>query len=555
MLFQPSADFAVRIIGDYNLIKEQCCGVTGIFNGVATQLIGPLGLRKPISDTTNIFSRNIVFDANPQNRLEGKGISGQVDWSFGFAKLTSITAYRNQVNQSNQDIDFTGADISSNKTANEISTFTQEFRLASEGTGPFSWLVGGFYQDETVDTGREIRFGKDIRAFADLLAGRTATNPGLITILEQLQSATNPTIVPGRTYFQAGQGIDDAYRLKQTSYSLFGQADFKVTPRLTVTGGLAYLHDRKAASSQVLLNDPFSSLDLNRALTESVPGSGQSFFPLATPSLAALAGCLFQKGYTPTGPNFPINLFGGGLGQQLPGPGSAPCPASPAKVNPFNLNALQFFYGDTANHAPVQFGNAGDAESGIYSGSKVTYAARLAYDLDFVNAYVSYSTGWKATAVNLSSDSRPANNGVGRIATPEEVTVYEAGLKGKFRGGFLNLAVFKQEIKGFQSNGFTGLGYALVNAGKQSVKGFEVDAAYRPLSWLSLTGAVTYLDGKYDSYTRAPCFAYDTVRCPLKRRHRANSLLARPFRHPPGRCARVERLRLRNDQPQLHRDS
>lgn len=498
ILFEPSADFSLRVIGDYALIKELCCGVTGIRNGPATLAIGGV-LGKPISNTSQIFSRNIVFDANPENRLLGKGLSGQIDWNIGFAKLTSITAYRNQVNQSNQDIDFTGADIASNKTANEISTFTQEFRLASDSDGPLNWLIGGFYQDEKLDTARDIRFGKDIRAFVNSLTG------GLVTTLEALQNATNPAIIPGRTYFQAGQGLIDAYKLKQRSYSIFGQADYKVTERLTLTGGLAYLNDRKAVTTNVILQDPFSALDLN-----NIPGLG--FIPLATPSVAPLVGCLLQKGFVPTSPNLPTGLFGGALGARLPGAGTAPCPASLPGVNPFNLNPVQFFYGDTANHGPVNFPNA--TESGIFSGSKVTYAARVAYDFDIINAYVSYSTGWKATAVNLSSDSRPPNNGVGRSAAPEEVTVYEAGLKGKFRGGFFNLAVFKQEIKGFQSNGFTGLGYALVNAGKQSVKGFEIDAAYRPAPWLALTGAVTYLDGKYDSFAAAPCFAYDTVNCP-----------------------------------------
>ena len=501
VLFQPSADFSLRVIGDYALIKEVCCGVTGIFNGPATLAIGGV-LGKPISNTSQIFSRNIVFDANPENRLVGKGLSGQIDWNIGFAKLTSITAYRNQVNQSNQDIDFTGADIATNKTANEISTFTQEFRLASEGNGPFSWLVGGFYQDEKVDTGRDIRFGKDIRPFANALTGG---NQGLIFLLESLQRATNPAIIPGGTYFQAGQGISDAYQLKQQSYSLFGQADFKVTERLTVTGGLAYLHDRKAVVTNVVLNDPFSSLNL-----DNVPGLGVLPFA-ALP--ASIQGCLVAlKGFVP-GATIPTNLFGGTLGARLPNATNVGSCASPAGINPFNLNGVQFFYGDTANHAPVNYPNA--TEDGIFSGSKLTYAARVAYDFDFVNAYVSYSTGWKATAVNLSSDSRPALNGVGRSAAPEEVTVYEAGLKAKFRGGFFNLAVFKQEIKGFQSNGFTGLGYALVNAGKQSVQGFEIDAAYRPAPWLALTGAVTYLDGKYDSFKGAPCFAYDTVRCPV----------------------------------------
>jgi iron complex outermembrane receptor protein len=121
-------------------------------------------------------------------------------------------------------------------------------------------------------------------------------------------------------------------------------------------------------------------------------------------------------------------------------------------------------------------------------GDKVTYAVRAAYDFGAVNAYVSYSTGWKAGAYNLSSDSRPPNaNGVGRTANPEDVSVYEVGLKANFPGGYANLAAFKQSIKGFQSNAYTGLGYSLVNAGEESVKGFEVDSAWRPIGWLNLT--------------------------------------------------------------------
>jgi len=500
VLFEPSSDFSIRIIGDYNLIKEVCCGVTSVLNGPATLAIKSLGFA--VSDTTKIFDRNVIFNTDPFNRVEGKGISGQVDWNVGFAKLTSITAYRNQINQSNQDIDFTGADIANNVTANNAKTFTQEFRLASTGDGPLSWLVGGFYQDEKLDTGRDIRFGKDTRAFVNILSG------GLITGLESLQAAVGtPGVVPGSTYFGAGQGIADNYKMKQRSYSLFGQVDYKVTNRLTLTGGVAYMNDRKAVVSNVVMNDKFSALNLENQ-------AGLAFIPFAGLP-ASLAGCLLQKGFNPasTGGKVPVNLFGASLGASLPGPGSAPCPASPAGTNPFALNALQFFYANTANHGPVNYPNA--SESGIFSGDKVTYAARIAYDLDFVNVYASYSTGWKASAINLSSDSRPPLNGVGRSANPEEVTVYEAGAKAKFRGGYFNLAVFKQSIKGFQSNAFTGLGYSLVNAGKESVRGFEIDAAYSPVRAIALTGAVTYLDPKYDSFTGAACVNYDTVRCPV----------------------------------------
>ncbi|CAN5356894.1 TonB-dependent receptor [soil metagenome] len=468
ILFQPSADFSLRVIADYNVIKEVCCGAETVFNGPATQAIGaPVafgGLGKPINDTTQTFARNLVYNTDPTNRLVGKGISGQIDWSLGFAKLTSITAYRDQVNQTTLDVDFTGADISNLTSANHIKTFTQEFRLASEGTGPFSWLVGGFYDHENLDTGRDILYGTDARAYINALTS------GAVTQLETLQSLVNPAIKPGKTYFQAGQGLSDHYKMTQTSFSLFGQAEYKITDRLTLTGGLSYLNDKKAAQSFVVLNDPFSALNLTN-VTEL------GFLPLTILNPAA-----------PAGAKIPTNLFAG-------------------------LNAVQFFYGDlkTQVHAPVNYPNAN--ESGILKGNRVTYAGRVAYDFGIVNAYVSYSTGWKAGAFNLSSDSRPPQNGIGRTAAPEKVTVYEAGLKAKFKGGFFNLAIFKQTIKDFQSNPFNGIGFDLINAGQESVRGFEVDAAYRPIPWLSLTGAVTYLDPKYDSFTGAACVSYDPTNC------------------------------------------
>jgi iron complex outermembrane receptor protein len=455
ILWEPSADFSIRVIGDYNKISETCCGVVSLLNGPATQLIGapaPTGLAKPVGNPATKFDRNVIFNTDPTNRLTGQGISGQIDWNTGFARLTSITAYRKQTNASVQDVDFTGADLANKIDGNDIKTFTQEVRLTSTGSGPFSWLVGAFYQNEKLRTGRDINYGTDIRAYVDRLSG------GNIRTLEFLQGLVTPSIVPGKTYFQAGNAIQDNYSLKQTSYSVFGQVDFKVTDRLTLTGGLAYLNDEKRAASFVVLNDPFSKLNLQNV-----------------PQLPFVG--------------VPANAFGA-------------------------LGALQFYYGNTPNHGPVNFPNA--TESGVLKGDKFTYAGRVAYDLGWLNAYASYSTGWKAGAYNLSSDGRPPNaNGVGRTANPENVTVYEVGLKAKFQGGFVNVAVFKQSIAGFQSNAFTGIGYSLVNAGKESVRGFEVDAAYKPVPWFALTGAVTYLDPKYDGFTGAPCVNYDTARCPL----------------------------------------
>ena len=475
-LWQPTDATSVRVIADYNKISEICCTVVSLLNGPATQFLGapaPYGLGRPVGNPAAKFDREITFNTDPANTLKGQGLSAQIDHDLGFAALTSITAYRKQTSESFQDIDFTGADIANNDLGNDIKTFTQEVRLASKGSGPFSWLVGGFYQNEKLSTGRTISYGSDIRAFGDGLSGPVpaallgALPPSLrpaltgrsnLYALEFLQSLVTPSIVPGKTYFAEGKAIDDYYSMDQTSFSLFSQADYQVTDRLTITGGLAYLSDKKEAKSDVVLYDKFSALNL-----QAVPQ-----FPLL---------------------GLPGNLYGA-------------------------LGALQFYYGNTANHAPINYPNA--TESGELSDHKLTYAVRAAYDFGAINAYVSYSTGWKAGAFNLSSDSRPPNaNGVGRTAAPEDVSVYEAGLKANFPGGYFNLAVFDQAIKGFQSNAFTGLGYSLVNAGEESVRGFEIDSAYRPTSWLSLTAAATYLDPTYDSFTGAACVNYDTVRCPV----------------------------------------
>ena len=146
-----------------------------------------------------------------------------------------------------------------------------------------------------------------------------------------------------------------------------------------------------------------------------------------------------------------------------------------------------------------------------------------------VNVYASYATGFKASSINLSRDSRPLlsdftpgqlgstilapsspirdaglatpNLSTGtRFAGPEEAEVYEIGLKGQWPGVGFNLALFDQTIKGFQNFAFTGLGFALQNAGQQSVQGFEIDVNVQPTDGLVLTFAATHLDPIFDDF-------------------------------------------------------
>ena len=87
-----------------------------------------------------------------------------------------------------------------------------------------------------------------------------------------------------------------------------------------------------------------------------------------------------------------------------------------------------------------------------------------------------------------------------RYAGPEEARVIELGAKFAYDAFAFNVAYFDQVIEGFQSNVFTGTGFALANAGKQSTKGLEVDASWNVTDNLLLTFAGTFQDPIYDEF-------------------------------------------------------
>ena len=87
-----------------------------------------------------------------------------------------------------------------------------------------------------------------------------------------------------------------------------------------------------------------------------------------------------------------------------------------------------------------------------------------------------------------------------RYAESEKSAVAELGRKSQWHGGAANIAGFYQEIKGFQSNVFTGTGFALSNAGKQSTWGVEFEGRQELFPGFTANLGVTWLDPKYDDF-------------------------------------------------------
>jgi iron complex outermembrane recepter protein len=502
LLIEPTPDIKIRLIGDYAKIDEVCCQTSNLVVGPLTAgAITAVGGQFP----SDFFSFDNFLNVVPVNENENYGFSGQLDWSFGDLTLTSITAYRELTNAFIQDIDFTSADIAAEGRDQGVDTFTQELRLTSDFDGPINFLLGGYYFDESITQDSFLTIGDDFRNFAAFQAGSpllppTATGAQRIAVGNQVLAGAEAGLgLPVGSILTGDFLTRERFALDNQSWSIFGTVDFEPLEGLVFTAGFNYTDDKKDFAVELDALDPLANINLvDRFITLASGGTVTNRAQFQALPTANQQGLLAVA--------------------------TTPCPPGVmAGCNPFlGLSPLQF-------QTPVpDVPNA--VENGRTRDDELTYLLRVAYQVsNEVNVYASYATGFKASSINLSRDSRPLltdftpgprgstfaapaspiiNAGLAtpnlttgtRFAGPEEAQVYEIGVKAQWPGFGFNLALFDQTIEGFQSFAFTGLGFALQNAGQQSVKGFEFDSTISPDDSLVLTFAATYLDPVFDSF-------------------------------------------------------
>ena len=507
LLFDDGGSFRARVIADYDKIDENCCAVVNLQNGIATPVVFALGGQ--VNAPADRFDNVVYNNFNSTNDIENYGVSAQFDLDVSDAfTLTSITAYRKTDAVTVQDSDFTSADlIYPNFQDLDIGTFTQELRLTGEIGDRVDLLLGAFYISEDIDQLNQLIYASQFRTYADILVQQLSGGALSLPTLEAVFGAADGVNYAGQ-FLASGQGFNEEYRLESEAFSLFGQVDFELADGLVLTLGGNYTDDSKTYVTNAVSSDVFSSIDLD------------------APQYAGFRGQL---------------LFGGALAQGVGTAAGLGRPATPAEIaafagaNPAAFAAIQAgataYAGANANNpaanplAPLRalqfmppFVNVPNAvEGNKVNDDNFSYTIRLAYDLsDVINVYVSYATGYKASSINLSRDSRPTaadraaligaglgvnNLSVGsRFAGPEESRVIEGGIKANWGNVSANLAVFDQEIEGFQSNIFTGSGFVLLNAGKQSTFGVEFEGQATIADALTLNLGITYLDPVYDDF-------------------------------------------------------
>ncbi len=291
-LFEPTDALSVRLIADYTFRTEECCAATYVDPSV-NQFIGDLNTPSTAGVASTATSNNIInvlrdmgqplaafnqgfgrtVSVSPNREFSGKtkdyGFSGQVDYDFGGATLTSITAYRQYRSGQASDTDYGEVDIlyraPSDDAYRQFHTFTQELRLQGEAfDGKLDWLVGGFFANEKLTVRDNLRFGNQYGRFANcrLVSGGSLASGYLPSSPACLSATVRGAIAGGLTALGAGgpailAGLDrldtlnnlgttnDRYFQNGTNWAVFTHNIMHITDAVDLTLGLRYTKDKK----------------------------------------------------------------------------------------------------------------------------------------------------------------------------------------------------------------------------------------------------------------------------------------------------------------------
>ncbi|NIJ06746.1 iron complex outermembrane receptor protein [Sphingomonas vulcanisoli] len=292
LLFTPTDKLSIRTIADYSRERDTCC-VSAIKTvlpaSISSGTARTLSALATLGYTPTASTDSVVWDAPQQMRTKQWGASIQADWDLGFATATSVTAYRFWHFDALQESDSTPLNILDRNIAiTDDRQVSQEFRLASDQTRRFSWQVGAYYfHQHLLDHYILNQFGNDASAFLTAYA-RTA-NPAAAAI----------TVAPRSQY------LDDV-DTSVDSFATFGQANYKLTSTVTLTGGIRYTHDKRDGISVTsTTGTPYAATTIPFNYDVTVKGNNVSWLASISwkPASDLLAYASASTGYKGAGLN------------------------------------------------------------------------------------------------------------------------------------------------------------------------------------------------------------------------------------------------------------
>ncbi|WP_293977450.1 TonB-dependent receptor [Sphingomonas sp.] len=368
-----------------------------------------------------------------------------------YTQLYELTYARRQVVQA--------GDFAISPQDNYQKNFSQEVRLQSgDADSRFRWVVGGFY------TRNKQRSVQDSRVnFVSLVPSiANATVPGYPAPLPAVNNGA-PFGAGYSAYINYYgmaplNGVTTYYadlRTVDEQYAGFGEATFKVTPRLSLIGGVRV--SRNKTSIDAIYNGPNSNLNAPRGYA-CVPGTGAPGAPACIP----VAVGQYKPGEGPFAPAF----ANGGAGQAQ----TAVTPKFGVSWQATDRNLLYF-----------------TASKGFRPGGAQPRQPSTCNDQLVALGYVDGS-GKADSPTSYNSDS---------------VWSYEAGTKNRIGRIQLDLSGYYIKWKNIQSTVSlsTCVQSIIDNLGSATSKGFDLQAQLPVFSNLLLSAAVAYNDTTFNDAT------------------------------------------------------
>lgn len=226
LLFTPTEALRIRLFADYADLTPDCCtqvyvGYGATLKPAAQQFPALAAGRGYTPASTDPFDRLADVDGAIRADQIHRGVSAIVDYDFGWATLTSVSAWRSWDWGPRNDRDYTALDIV-RQSANPSwqDQWSQELRLSSNGSERIDWTVGLYAFHQAVETHGVTEYGRDATYW--------------------LLSPTLPdALLDGYTVYNDS-------RIETDSYAVFGQLTWNVTDRLHVTPGLRYTREEKS---------------------------------------------------------------------------------------------------------------------------------------------------------------------------------------------------------------------------------------------------------------------------------------------------------------------
>lgn len=404
------------------------------------------------------WTANSAFGLPDREDSESNQASIKVDWELDNYLITSLTGYTDFELDQQHDVDFNPGNTVENIESEELNTFSQELRIASNYDGFFNFSAGLYYEEQDLTVSQSVYVDGTIGGVFGTLPA-SALNPALPAIPlssiginslwnGQVFASLNPAAAP---LIGAEQDViwrNSHNQNNNDTIAGFVEFTFNLTDSLFLDLGGRY------------------SVDTKKTHKTGITG-------VNAPSSAAQ---VFNANGTPTGAIDAQNTALVGTAFAL------------LSTYPQDNNLKR-----TEHHFDP--------------------SVRLRWDItDDTMTYASYSTGYKSGGFNASGDTANPDGSPGPGTEYEDETVqsYEVGLKTTVWDGRARISttLFHTILDDQQVTSFVGTTFLVNNAASLISQGVEFETQIALTENWEVGGTFAYLDAEYDDYQGAPATIY-----------------------------------------------